>query len=265
MPPVLLLLLLGGGVAYALAAGRSRDYALSDDCEVLLVEDLSPTEFQGYVEKLDKVLRKALDGDGVLRLRVTSLPVAGSIVEEVEACQLALVEAGMSESEARSRCRVDGDTIYVPVDPESAAEIAMYVFQETASPKCNTITFGGEMLPAGAEMEDIAPDTVVLWPTLAAECYYRRLLVGTKLALLAETGNAVWAVTEEDLAAAGQACPSAKWGGGGRPTRPLGVLGTPGQPSGNPEATSLDLGSMARDLNRGALGSEAVISGVVFR
>lgn len=266
MPPVLLLLLLGGGVAYALSAS-SRKYALSNDCERLLVEDFSQNEMQSFVQSLDKLLGRVDAGDAYLRLRADRTPVAPSIVAEIEACQLALQQRGLSMSEATKRCRIIGDTIYVTVDQQSAFEIALYVWQETAGPNCNVIRFHGDILPAGSEMVVVAPDTII-WPTPAAECYFRRLVVGVKLALAEITGNSAWAVTEADLAAAADKCPAAaRWGSGGNGalTSGPGRFALPGSVPSNPEATALNFRAMARDLNRGALGADAVISGVVFR
>lgn len=269
MPPFLLLLLIGGGLAAAIAASAGRRYALSEDCQTSLLGGMSADEVQAWTQnEIVGPLRTARDGKGVIAFRSVDGELPYEVVAEVAVCQgnlqLPVLDGGLgvSEGEAKQLCRIDGRTAYMPAERDDPTEIALYLYQQIAHPRCAVLEFGlwGD-------------DSSLVFPSDAAECLFLALVLGVKMELLAQTLDDRYTVTAEDMERAAAVCPQDVG-----ITRGSGTLGTVGSGHGTVGGAQkasfgasigappgLNFRQMAADANRGVLHPAHVLTGAIFR
>jgi hypothetical protein len=254
--PLLPILILGGAAAVvAVVATRGSRYALSEDCQVSKLATMGPDEVQKWLtETLAPTLAKAYEGKGVMVMRpVDGQSVPQFVVEEVAGCREGLAAEGLGETQIDALCRIDGRTVYLPVDPEDPREIATYLYQQAAHPNCAVLVI------KDWDASDV--EGFVQWPSQAAECLFYALMIGTKMELLAKTLDDKYTITPEDLARVASVCPQSRaaWGGPGGSPRP----GATGMSVG--AAGGLDYRRMAQDANAGMLHPAHVLTGAIFR
>jgi hypothetical protein len=255
--PLLLILLIGAGVAAGVAFAGREEYALSDDCTSNRLIEQRPEEVAQWIETHGrKHLEAAFAGRGSFAVRpAAGEPLPQAAVERMVAQYNALVDGGMSPEAARQLARIDGTTLHLLAEPNDPIEVALVVYQALVPPACRVVelqNWQGYLDGYGAGQ--IQP------PTPAAECFLLALYVGVKLEMLAKTGNEDYQITPEDMARIAQVCPQpvtmAGNAAGGR------ALRAPGVSIG---ASELDFAAMARDANAGRLHPALILSGAVFR
>jgi hypothetical protein len=255
--PLLPILILGGAAAIvAVVATRGSRYALSEDCQVSELATMGPDEVQKWLtDQLAPKVAKAYEGKGVVAMRpVDGQSVPQFVVDEIALCRAGGGfatgdhRAGLTESEICGR--IDGRTVYMPVDPEDPQFIALYLYQQVAHPNCAVLVI--------KDWGGINVTEFVQWPSQAAECLFYALMVAMKMELLAKTLDDKYAVTPEELAKVASVCPQSRAAWSPRP-QPTGLS------VGAAAAGGLDYHRMARDANAGQLHPAHVLTGAIFR
>jgi len=265
MSPLLLLLIIAAGGAAVYAYSQTEKYALSEDCQTNKLADMGPQEVSDWLAAhVEEPFNRAREGRGVIAMR----PVDGQILppfvaKEIQSSQDALVADGMSLEDAKKLFRIEGTTVYFPAEPGDPFEIALYLYQQIAHPKCAVIQVKNWMADVNG------PDNGIkeyVWPSQAAECLFQAFYVSIKMALFAETLDDSYQVTEEELMAAANACPQNRTAWAGTPARG-GAMTSYGVSIGNNGmgTDGINYRAMARDANAGHLHPAHVLSGAVFR
>ena len=257
LPLIPILLIAAAGVAVAVAAGGKR-YALTEDCQLSTLSNLTPEESQQWVEQqLLPAFTAAADGKAVIKIR-GPMPLPPELLAELEGIRVALQKpvseggAGLTAAQAEQMAGVHGDVVHIPAEPGDAFDVALYCYQQLAHPNCAIAT-----LAAWGQGETIS------FPSAAAECLFRAIVIAVKMQFFATTGDKSYEITQEDVEAAIKVCPAAtqQASAGGRVQHPSAAP----FPNVGGYGVGFNTRAIAHDANRGVLHPVRVLTGEVFR